>query len=92
MTQEELQLSMGGQYYVSAAKTFTAADKIAYLVINADAKFSALTDTDDNNVLTDSNLTSSVQIKSGMLLGVKSGAYFKQVTPTEGDCFGIKNK
>jgi hypothetical protein len=92
MTQEELQLSKGGQYYVSSAKTFTAADKISYLVVNANATFSAITDTDGNNVLTQSNLTSSVELKTGMIIAAQSGAYLAQVTPASGDCFCIKNR
>jgi hypothetical protein len=92
MTQSELQLSKGGQYYVASAKTFTAADKISYLVVNAAATFSAITDTDGNNVLTQSNLTSSVELKTGMIISAQSGAYLAQVTPASGDCFAVKDK
>jgi len=92
MTQSELQLSKGGQYLVKGATTFTAADKISFLRVNADAKFSAITDTDGNNVLTESNLTSSDLCLSGSIISAESGAYLAQVTPTEGNAWAVKNK
>jgi hypothetical protein len=34
MTTQELQISRNGQYYVSGDVTFTAAQQVAYLVVN----------------------------------------------------------
>ena len=44
MTTTELQLSRNGQKCVTGDVTFTANDKVAYIVVNADATFSNLTD------------------------------------------------
>lgn len=92
MTQAELQLSLGGQFLVKTSNTFVAADKIAFLRVNASAKFSAITDTDGNNVLTQSNLTSSDELLTGAIIAPQSGAYIAQVTLADGNCFAVKNK
>ena len=52
MTIEELVALKGGKF-VDSTITGTNSTNYRYAVVNADCVFSALTDTDDNNVLTE---------------------------------------
>jgi hypothetical protein len=57
MTTQELQISRNGQYYVSGDVTFTAAQQVAYLVVNEAAVFANLTDQADVNIIAQSNIS-----------------------------------
>jgi hypothetical protein len=88
MTITELQLSRNGQKYVSGDVTFTASDKVAYLVVNEDATFSNLTDLSDNNVLTESALTGAT-LSAGMIISAKNGGLMKRVNVSSGSVLAI---
>ena len=88
MTTTELQLSRNGQKCVTGDVTFTAADKVAYLVVNADATFANLTDQSDNNVLTESAL-GGVTLSTGMIISAKNNGYIKRVNVSSGSVLAI---
>ena len=88
MTTTELQLSRNGQKCVTGDVTFTAADKVAYIVVNADATFSNLTDQADNNILTESAL-GGVTLSTGMIVSAKNGGMLKRVNVSSGSVLAI---
>ena len=88
MTITELQLSRNGQKYVSGDVTFTASDKVAYLVVNENATFANLIDQSDNNVLTESALT-GVTLSAGMIISAKNGGLMKRVNVSSGSVLAI---
>ena len=89
MTQIGLQTSLNGQVYVAGSKTFTEADKIAYLVVNSTATFGAITDSNGNNVLTDSEMTTSTEIGAGMIIAPR-GSYLLTVNVTAGSVLCVR--
>ncbi len=88
MTTTELTLSRNGQKVVTGDVTFTAADKVAYLVVNADATFANLTDQSDNDVLTESAL-SGITLSTGMIISAKNGGMMKRVNVSTGSVLAI---
>jgi len=88
MTTTELTLSRNGQKVVTGDITFTAADKVAYLVVNADATFANLTDQSDNDVLTESAL-SGITLSTGMIISAKNGGMMKRVNVSTGSVLAI---
>jgi len=88
MTTTELQLSRNGQKCVTGDVTFTASDKVAYLVVNADAIFANLTDQSDNNILTESALT-GVTLSTGMIVSAKNSGTIKRVNVSSGSVLAI---
>ena len=88
MTTTELTLSRNGQKVVTGDVTFTAADKVAYIVVNADATFANLTDQSDNNVLTESAL-GGVTLSTGMIVSAKKGGMLKRVNVSSGSVLAI---
>ena len=88
MTTTELTLSRNGQKVVTGDVTFTSADKVAYLVVNADATFANLTDQSDNDVLTESAL-SGITLSTGMIISAKNGGMMKRVNVSTGSVLAI---
>ena len=90
MTIEELVALKGGKYADSSATvTGTNSTNYRFLVVNDDVAFSALTDTDDNDVLTEWGIAGKT-ITAGMVLAPASGKPFKTVTITTGSVLLIK--
>lgn len=88
MTTTELTLSRNGQKVVTGDVTFTAADKVAYIVVNSDATFANLTDQSDNDVLTESAL-SGITLSTGMIISAKNGGMMKRVNVSSGNVLAI---
>lgn len=88
MTTTELTLSRNGQKVVTGDVTFTAADKVAYIVVNADATFANITDQSDNNVLTESALA-GITLSTGMIISAKNGGMIKRVNVSAGSVLAI---
>lgn len=88
MTTTELQLSRNGQKCVTGDVTFTASDKVAYLVVNADATFANLTDLGDTDILTESAL-GGVTLSTGMIISAKNNGYIKRVNVSSGSVLAI---
>lgn len=88
MTTTELQLSRNGQKCVTGDVTFTASDKVAYLVVNADATFANLTDLGDADILTESAL-GGVTLSTGMIISAKNNGYIKRVNVSSGSVLAI---
>ena len=88
MTTQELQISRNGQYYVSGDVTFTAAQKVAYLVVNSAAVFSNLTDQADVNIITQSNI-SGASLSAGIIIAPKGGSFIKRVNMTSGSVIAV---
>jgi hypothetical protein len=88
MTTTELQLSRNGQKCVTGDVTFTASDKVAYIVVNADATFSNLTDQSDNDILTESAI-GGVTLSTGMIISAKNGGMIKRVNVSSGSVLAI---
>jgi hypothetical protein len=88
MTTQELQISRNGQYYVSGDVTFTATQKVAYLVVNEAAVFANLTDQADVNIITQSNIT-GVSLSAGIIIAPKGGSFFKRVNMSSGNVLAI---
>ena len=88
MTTQELQISRNGQYYVSGDVTFTAAQQVAYLVVNEAAVFANLTDQADVNIITQSNI-SGATLSAGIIIAPKGGSFFKRVNMTSGSVVAI---
>jgi len=88
MTTQELQISRNGQYYVSGDVTFTAAQKVAYLVVNSAAVFANLTDQAEVNIITQSNITGAT-LSAGIIIAPKGGSFFKRVNMTSGSVVAI---
>lgn len=90
MTIEELVALKGGLFADSGATvTGTRSTNYRYLVVNEDAIFTALTDTDDNNVLTEWGITGKT-ITKGMVIAPQSEKAFKTVTVASGSVLLIK--
>ena len=88
MTTQELQISRNGQYYVSGDVTFTAAQEVAYLVVNEAAVFANLTDQADANLITQSNI-SGATLSAGIIIAPKGGSFIKRVNMTSGSVIAI---
>jgi len=88
MTTQELQISRNGQYYVSGDVTFTAAQKVAYLVVNSAAVFANLTDQAEVNIITQSNITGAT-LSAGIIIAPKGGSFFKRVNMTSGSVVAV---
>ena len=88
MTIEELVALKGGKF-VDSTITGTNSTNYRYAVVNADAVFSALTDTDDNDIVAEWGISGKT-ITSGMVLAPASGKQFKTVTITTGSVLLIK--
>jgi hypothetical protein len=88
MTIEELVALKGGTF-VDSTITGTNSTNYRYLVVNEDAVFSALTDTDDNNVLTEWGIATKT-ITKGMIIAPASGKALKTVTLASGSVLLIK--
>ena len=88
MTTQELQISRNGQYYVSGDVTFTAAQQVAYLVVNEAAVFANLTDQADVNIITQSNIAAK-SLSAGIIIAPKGGSFFKRVNMTSGSVIAI---
>ena len=90
MTIEELVALKGGKYADSSATvTGTNSTNYRFLVVNDDVAFTALTDTDDNDVLTEWGIAGKT-ITTGMVLAPASGKPFKTVTIATGSVLLIK--
>jgi hypothetical protein len=88
MTTLELQISRNGQYYVSGDVTFTAAQQVAYLVVNEAAVFANLTDQADVNIITQSNI-SGATLSVGIIISPKGGSFIKRVNMTSGSVIAV---
>jgi len=88
MTTQELQISRNGQYYVSGDVTFTAAQQVAYLVVNEAAVFANLTDQADVNIITQSNI-SGATLSVGIIISPKGGSFIKRVNMTSGSVIAV---
>jgi hypothetical protein len=88
MTTQELQISRNGQYYVSGDVTFTAAQKVAYLVVNSAAVFANLTDQAEVNIITQSNIAGAT-LSAGIIIAPKGGSFFKRVNMTSGSVVAV---
>tara|TARA_R110000823_G_scaffold110527_1_gene230511 strand:- start:90 stop:362 length:273 start_codon:yes stop_codon:yes gene_type:complete len=88
MTTQELQISRNGQYFVSGDVTFTAAQKVAYLVVNSAAVFANLTDQAEVNIITQSNITGAT-LSAGIIIAPKGGSFFKRVNMTSGSVVAV---
>jgi len=88
MTTQELQISRNGQYYVSGDVTFTAAQQVAYLVVNSAAVFANLTDQADVDIIAQSNI-SGATLATGIIIAPKGGSFFKRVNMTSGSVLAI---
>ena len=88
MTIEELVALKGGKF-VDRTITGTNSTNYRYAVVNADCVFSALTDTDDNNVLTEWGISGKT-ITKGMIIAPASGKALKTVTLASGSVLLIK--
>jgi len=77
MTTQELQISRNGQYYVSGDVTFTAAQQVAYLVVNEAAVFANLTDQADVDLIAQSNI-SGASLSAGVLSLQKAALLLKE--------------
>ena len=90
MTIEELVALKGGKYADSSATvTGTNSTNYRFLVVNDDVAFSALTDTDDNDIVAEWGIAGKT-ITAGMVLAPASGKPFKTVTITTGSVLLIK--
>jgi hypothetical protein len=90
MTLEELVALKGGKYADSGATvTGTQATNYRFLVVNEDVVFTALTDLDDNNLITEWGISGKT-IKSGMILAAASKKALKTVTIASGSVLLIK--
>jgi hypothetical protein len=88
MTIEELVALKGGKF-VDSTVTGTNSTNYRYAVVNADCVFTVLTDTDDNNVLTQWGITGKT-ITKGMIIAPASGKALKTVTVSSGSVLLIK--
>jgi len=88
MTIEELVALKGGKF-VDSTITGTNSTNYRYAVVNADCVFSALTDTDDNNVLSEWGISGKT-ITKGMIIAPASGKALKTVTLASGSVLLIK--
>jgi len=88
MTTQELQISRNGQYYVSGDVTFTAAQQVAYLVVNMEAVIANLTDQADTDIIAQSNL-SGKSLSPGIIVAPKGGSFIKRVNVTSGSVIAI---
>ena len=88
MTTQELQISRNGQYYVSGDVTFTAAQKVAYLVVNEAAVFANVTDQADTDIIAQSNIC-GVSLSAGVIIAPKGGTFIKRVNVTSGSVLAI---
>ena len=88
MTTQELQISRNGQYYVSGDVTFTAAQQVAYLVVNMEAVIANLTDQADTDIIAQSNL-SGKSLSIGIIIAPKGGSFIKRVNVTSGSVLAI---
>lgn len=88
MTTQELQISRNGQYYVSGDVTFTAAQQVAYLVVNSAAVFANLTDQAEVNIITQSNIAGAT-LSAGIIIAPKGGSFFKRVNMTSGSVVAV---
>ena len=88
MTIEELVALKGGKL-VDSTITGTNSTNYRYLVVNEDAVFSALTDTDNNNVLSEWGISGKT-ITKGMIIAPASGKALKTVTLASGSVLLIK--
>jgi len=90
MTIEELVALKGGKYADSGATiTGTNSTNYRFLVVNDDVAFTALTDTDDNDIVAEWGISGKT-ITSGMVLAPASGKPFKTVTISTGSVLLIK--
>ena len=88
MTTQELQISRNGQYYVGGDVTFTAEQKVAYLVVNMEAVIANLTDQVDKDIIAQSNL-SGKSLSTGIIIAPKGGSFIKRVNVTSGSVIAI---
>jgi hypothetical protein len=88
MTIEQL-VALKGGLLVDDTTTGTASTNYIYLVVNEDCIFTALTDVDDNNVLTEWGLATKTLTK-GMVIAPASKKAFKTVTVSSGSVLLIK--
>lgn len=90
MTLEELVALKGGKYADSGATvTGTQATNYRFLVVNEDAVFTALTDMEDNNLVTEWGISGKT-LKTGMVIAAQSGKALKTVTVASGSVLLIK--
>jgi hypothetical protein len=88
MTTQELQISRNGQYFVSGDVTFTAAQQVAYLVVNSAAVFANLTDQADVDLIAQSNI-SGASLSAGIIIAPKGGSFIKRVNMTSGSVIAV---
>ena len=88
VTLSHKKISRNGQKCVTGDVTFTASNKVAYLVVNADATFANLTDQSDNDILTESAL-GGVTLSTGMIVSAKNSGMIKRVNVSSGSVLAI---
>tara|TARA_R110000737_G_C14268094_1_gene429864 strand:- start:51 stop:323 length:273 start_codon:yes stop_codon:yes gene_type:complete len=88
MTTTELLISRNGQFFVDGDTTFTAAQKVAYIVVADDAVFTNLTDQADANLITQSGISGKT-ITKGMIISAKGGSYIKRVNVSTGSVIAV---
>ena len=82
------QFGAKGIYLMDGTHTSLVSKNIIALYVQEDSTFTTLTDEDDANVLTASNLSGKT-VKAGVLIGCRGGKVFKAVTVASGSVIGI---
>ncbi len=82
-------LAQKGQYLIDDTTTGTSAENYKVLVIREDSVLTALTDTNDTNILTASNFSGKTLVQ-GDVIGTGTDYPFKTVTFSSGSGFLIK--
>lgn len=81
-------LGAKGVYLMDGTHTALTDKNIIALYVQEDSTFTTLTDEDDTNVLTASNLSGKT-VKAGALIGCRGFKRFKAVTVATGSVIGI---
>jgi hypothetical protein len=88
MTTTELLISRNGQYFVDGDTTFTAAQKVAFIVVNEDAILTNFTSQSDADLVAQSGISAKT-ITKGMILAAKNGEYIKRVNVSSGSIIAV---
>ena len=83
MTPTELQISRDGQTVVTGSKTFTAEDRVVFLVTDEGTTFSTCKDVDGNSLMTE-GFTSSYAWGAGKIISVRNQGLIGEINVTAG--------
>jgi hypothetical protein len=83
MTTTELTISRNGQRVITGTKTFTAADKIVFLVTDEGTTFSTCEDVDGNSLMVE-DFTSAYEWGAGKIISADNQGLIGSIVVTAG--------